>query len=88
MTKKNQKKCQKNTKKKLTRKPKKYSTDRNTEAINVWRLALCIIFCALFDGGKLWGRSLNDSGPFEKNVKYDEKQIYPETNKTQYRPED
>ena len=62
------KKCQ-YWRKKFTRKPKKHSTARNTEPINEWKLAFCIIFCAIFDGGKLWGRSLNDSGPFEINFK-------------------
>ena len=28
---------------------KKQSTDKNTEPMEEWRLAFCIIFCAFFD---------------------------------------
>ena len=52
---------------------KKHSTDQNTEPIHEWRIAFCIIFCALFDGGRLQRWFLDDSGHFQKNVKNREK---------------
>ena len=63
------KKNVKNDEKNMTRKPKKHSTDQNTEPIHEWRLAFCITFYALFDGGELQGPSLNHSAPFGKNFK-------------------
>ena len=59
----------KNDKKNSPKNRKSLPTDQNTEPINEWKLAFCITFCALFDGGKLQGPSLRHSRHFEKNVK-------------------
>ena len=71
------KKCKKLSKK-CTRNQKEESTDENSKPMKEWRLGCCIIFCALFDGGRFQGWFLADSWQFEKMSKI-VKKMHPKT---------